>query len=184
MVQISRKDKEKVLEAIRSGKIDTAEMALPAPADSIVLTMKQHGFTAPLEEAFKDKRSDNMHTPPDILLTPAVTAKLKQKTSLTDIPFAVTDAGLLAGLGRNAWDYGRNVNDGLFSEILTCLSDTSPAFILKVTTLQSTKRRSFVPLSFLYCFFKNQSHDKPYLLGQGCASQIHFLDRPRWLRFH
>lgn len=116
MVQISKKDKEKVLEAIRLGKIDTTELALPALADSIVLIMKQHGFIEPLNKVFEDKRSDNLHIPSDILLTLAITAKLKQKTSLTDIPFAVTDAGLLAELGWNAWDYGRDVNDGLFSE--------------------------------------------------------------------
>lgn len=116
MVQISKEDKEKVIEAIYSGTIDTAEMALPALADSIVLTMKHHGLIEPLNEAFEDKRSDNLHIPSDILLTLAITAKLKQKTSLTDIPFAVTDAGLLAELGWNAWDYGRDINDGLFSE--------------------------------------------------------------------
>ena len=88
MVQISRKDKEKVLEAIRLGKIDTAELALPALADSIVLTMKQHGFIEPLNKVFEDKRSDNLHIPLNILLTLAITAKLKQKTSLTDVPFA------------------------------------------------------------------------------------------------
>ena len=116
MVQISKKDKEKVLEAIYSGEIDNAGLAMPALADSIVLAMKHHGFLEPLKEAFKDKRSDNLHIPSNILLTLAVTAKLKQKTSLTDIPFAVTDAGLLAEPGWNAWDYGRNVNEGLFSE--------------------------------------------------------------------
>ena len=116
MIQISKKDKEKVLEAIHSGKIDAAELALPALADSVMLAMKRHGFLEPLDDAFKDKRSGNLHIPPNILLTLAITAKLKQKTSLTDIPFAVTDAGLLAELGWNAWDYGRNVSDGLFSE--------------------------------------------------------------------
>ena len=40
------------LEAIRLGKIDTAELALPALADSIVLTMKQHGFIEPLNKVF------------------------------------------------------------------------------------------------------------------------------------
>ena len=93
MIQISKKDKEKVVEAIHAGKIDTAELALPALADSIVLAMKHHGFLEPLNDVFEDKRSDSLHIPPDIFLTLAITAKLKQKTSLTDIPFAVTDAG-------------------------------------------------------------------------------------------
>ncbi len=116
MVQISKKDKEKVLEAIYSGEIDTAGLAMPALADSVILAMKHHGFLEPFNEAFKDKRRDNLHIPSNILLSLAITAKPKQKTSLTDIPFAVTDTGLLAELGWNAWDYGRNVNEGLFSE--------------------------------------------------------------------
>ena len=98
MVQISKKDKEKVLEAIYSGKIDTAELALPALADSIVLAMKQQGFLEPLNDAFKDKRSDNMHIPSYILLTLAITAKLKQKTSLTDVLLQSQMQGCLQNL--------------------------------------------------------------------------------------
>ena len=116
MVQISKKDKKKVLEAIHSGEIDTAGLAMPALADSIMLSMKHHGFLEPLNEAFKDKRSDNFHIPSNILLALSITAKLKQKTSLTDIPFAVSDSGLLAELVWNTLDYGRNVTEGLFSE--------------------------------------------------------------------
>ena len=36
------------------------------------------------------------------------------KTSLTDVPFAVTEAELLAELGWNLWDIGRDVNEGFF----------------------------------------------------------------------
>ena len=116
MIHIRKKDKEKVLEAIYPDTIDTAGLALPALAGSVVLAMKHHGFLKPLNDAFKAKRSDNLHIPSNTLLILAITAKPKQKTSLTDIPFAVTDTGLLAELGWNAWDYGCNVNDGLFSE--------------------------------------------------------------------
>ncbi len=115
MVQISKKDKEKVLESIHSGEIDTAGLTMPALADSVVLAIKHHGFLELLNDAFKDKRSDNLHIPSNILLILAITAKPRQKTSLTDIPFAVTDTGLLAELGWNAWDYGCNVNELLFS---------------------------------------------------------------------
>lgn len=47
MVQISKKDKEKVLETIHSGKTDAAELALPALAGSVMLAMKHHGFLEP-----------------------------------------------------------------------------------------------------------------------------------------
>lgn len=116
MIQICRKDKEKVYEAICTGKIDAAEMSFPNLIDDILLTMKRRGLTAPLAQALTDKRRDNSHIPFDILLCLAVAAKLKRKTSLTDVPFAVTEAELLAELGWNLWDNERDVNEGLFSE--------------------------------------------------------------------
>ena len=116
MIQICRKEKEKVYQAIRTGKIDAAEMSFPNLIDDIFLTMKRKGLTEPLSAAIPDKRRDNHHIPFDILLCLAVAAKLKRKTSLTDVPFAVTEAELLAELGWNLWDNERDVNDGLFSE--------------------------------------------------------------------
>ena len=43
MIQICRKDKEKVYEAICTGKIDAAEMSFPNLIDDILLTMKRQG---------------------------------------------------------------------------------------------------------------------------------------------
>ncbi len=39
MIQICRNDREKVYEAIRTGKIDAAEMSFPNLIDDIILTM-------------------------------------------------------------------------------------------------------------------------------------------------
>lgn len=116
MIQICRKEKEKVYNAIRTGKIDAAELSFPNLMDDIVLTMKKQGLLELLPCALEDKRSDNRHIPFDILIALAVTAKMKLKTSLTDVPFAVTEAELLAELGWNVWDNERDINDGLFSE--------------------------------------------------------------------
>ena len=116
MIQIRQKDKEKVYDAIRTGKIDAAEMSFPNLIDDIILTMKGRGLIDSLAQALPDKRRDNSHIPFDILLCLAVAAKLKRKTSLTDVPFAVTEAELLAELGWNLWDNERDVNEGLFSE--------------------------------------------------------------------
>ena len=44
MIQICRKDKEKVFDAIRTGKIDAAEMSFPNLIDDISLTMKKEGL--------------------------------------------------------------------------------------------------------------------------------------------
>lgn len=98
MIQICRKDKEKVYEAIRAGKIDTAEMSFPNLIDDILLIMKKQGLTDLLAQALTDKRRDNSHIPFHILLCLAVAAKLKCKTSLTDVPFAATEAGILSEL--------------------------------------------------------------------------------------
>ena len=116
MIQICQKDKEKVYEAIRSGKIDAAEMSFPNLIDDIILTMKRRGITDSLAQAMPDKRRDNSHILFGILLCLAVAAKPKHKTSLTDVPFAVTEAELLAELGWNLWDNERDVDEGLFSE--------------------------------------------------------------------
>lgn len=86
MIQICKKDKEKVFEAIRTGQIDAAELSFPNLIDDIVLTMKYQGLTDLLPLALSDKRRDNKHILFDILLCLAVTAKLKRKTSLTDVP--------------------------------------------------------------------------------------------------
>ncbi len=116
MIQLCRKDKEKVYQAIRFGNIDATDMALPNLIDDIILSMKKHGLLEMLPSALPDKRRDNHHIPFEILLCLAVTAKLKIKTSLTNVPFTVSDAELLAELGWNVWDNERNLNEGLFSE--------------------------------------------------------------------
>ena len=45
MIQICRKEKEKVYQAIRAGRIDAAEMSFPNLIDGIFLTMKRKGLT-------------------------------------------------------------------------------------------------------------------------------------------
>lgn len=60
-------------------------MSFPNLIDDILLTMKRRGLTEPLSRALPDKRRDNSHIPFDILLCLAVAAKLKCKTSLTDL---------------------------------------------------------------------------------------------------
>lgn len=44
MLQICHEDKEKVLLAIQSGHMDAADMSFPNLIDTLVLTMKRHGF--------------------------------------------------------------------------------------------------------------------------------------------
>ncbi|MHC6181044.1 transposase [Clostridium sp. JNZ X4-2] len=116
MLQLSKNDKSKVLGAIKSGNIDAADVNFPNLIDTIILKMKNIGLISKLAESFKDKRKQNKHIPFDILIALAITAKMKLKTSLTDVAFAVTDCELLSELGWNMWDTDRNLEEGLFAE--------------------------------------------------------------------
>ena len=116
MLQLSKNDKNKVLEDIKAGTIDAADISFPNLIDTIMLKMKNIGLISKLAESFKDKRKQNKHIPFDILIALAITAKMKLKTSLTDVAFAVTDGELLAELGWNMWDTDRNLEEGLFAE--------------------------------------------------------------------
>jgi len=116
MIQITKKDKEKVLEAIRKGTIDAADVSFPNLIDAIILKMKREGILELLEKAFSDKRSDNKNIPFHLIMTLAITAKMKIKTSLTDVPFAITNAETLSEIGWNIWDNERSLEEGLMSE--------------------------------------------------------------------
>ncbi|ADL42645.1 transposase IS4 family protein [Caldicellulosiruptor obsidiansis OB47] len=113
---ISKKDKERVLEAIRKGAIDAADLSFPNLIDAIILKMKREGIIELLEHAFLDKRSANKNIPFHILLTLAITAKMKLKTSLTDVPFAISNAETLSEIGWNIWDNKRGLKEGLMDE--------------------------------------------------------------------
>jgi hypothetical protein len=63
-----------------------------------------------------DKRRRNKQIPLPIIITLSVAAKLKQHTSLTDIPFAITDGQTLAELGYGMWDTERDLAKGLLDE--------------------------------------------------------------------
>ncbi|WP_039656773.1 transposase [Clostridium tyrobutyricum] len=116
MLQLSKNNKKKVLEKIKCGSIDAADVSLPNLIDTIVLKMKEINLIDKLSNSFKDKRSGNKKLPLDILIALAITAKMKLKTSLTDVIFAVTDGELLSELGWNIWDTDRDISKGLFTE--------------------------------------------------------------------
>lgn len=116
MLQLSKNNKNKVLENIKCGSIDAADVSFPNLIDGIVLKMKKLNLIDKLSDSFKDKRCENKTLPLHILIALAITAKMKLKTSLTDVVFAVTDSELLSELGWNIWDTDRDMSKGLFSE--------------------------------------------------------------------
>ena len=63
--------------------------------------MRNEDLVEKLEYIFMDKRDTNTHIPPYIILILSIATKMKLKTSLTDVLFAVTDEELLSVLGWN-----------------------------------------------------------------------------------
>lgn len=82
----------------------------------MILKMKNEGILELLENVFPDKRSKNKNIPFHLILALTITAKMKIKTSLTDVPFAITNAETLSEIGWNIWDNERGLNEGLMSE--------------------------------------------------------------------
>ena len=113
---ISTQDKNRVLEEIKKGTIDAADVSFPNLIDEIILKMKNLGVLDLLKNSFTDKRASNSNIPLHLLLTLAITAKMKLKTSLTDIPFAITSADTLSEIGWNIWDNERGLEEGLMDE--------------------------------------------------------------------
>ncbi|MHC6204204.1 hypothetical protein ACYULU_13560, partial [Breznakiellaceae bacterium SP9] len=108
MMKIVQANKEAVLEKILAGRIDDARISEPNFIETIIKKMLNMGILDGLKSFLKDKRVPNPFTkspkeliPLELLLVLALTAKMKIKTSMSDIPYAIEDAELLAQLGFN-----------------------------------------------------------------------------------
>jgi len=78
--------------------------------------MKGLKLLEPLEKVFSNKRTKNKNIPFQLLITLFITAKMKIKTSLTDVPFAITDAETLSEIEWNIWDNNRSLEEGFMDE--------------------------------------------------------------------
>src|SRR5690554_4747766 len=90
--------------------LDAADLSFPNLIDEMILKMKNEGILELLENVFPDKRSKNKNIPFHLILALTITAKMKIKTSLTDVPFAITNAETLSEIGWNIWDNERGLN--------------------------------------------------------------------------
>lgn len=116
MIKVCRKDQETILQRIREGKIDAAALSSSHLVDDIILSMKKNGVLDCIRRGFPDKRADNTVVPFELVLAPAIAAKMKTHSSLTDIPFALTDHRTLSELGYSLWDTNRDLKTGLMRE--------------------------------------------------------------------
>lgn len=117
MIKVAHKiEREDILERIREGKIDGAPLSTSSLVDEIILSMKKNEIISCLNKAFPDKRADNAVVPFDLLFALAIAAKMRVHTSLTDIPFALTDHRTLAELGYSLRDTDRDMGKSLMTE--------------------------------------------------------------------
>jgi hypothetical protein len=63
-----------------------------------------------------DKRADNAQIPLELVWALSIDAKMKVKTSMTDIPYAIEDGQLLAEMGYALSDRERGLGKGLMDE--------------------------------------------------------------------
>jgi len=101
---------------MRNGQLDAVHSSTKNFVDEIILSMHRNKVLQCLEDGIPDKRADNTTIPFGLTLTLAATAKMKTKTSVTDIPFAITDSRALAELGFTLHDPEGNLGKGLMRE--------------------------------------------------------------------
>lgn len=102
MLKIVKQDKNKVKEQVKKKLLDAIVTSNSNLIDEIILAMSDEGVLDCLSDGFPEKRNQNSFIPIHFIMTLAVAAKMKARTSLTDIPYAIKDHRVLARLGYNA----------------------------------------------------------------------------------
>lgn len=113
-MRICKQDNESVLRQIYTGDIDAIAISTTSLVDDIILSMHRRGVLSCLKAGFKDKRAGNSHVPFELVLALSIAAKMRLHTSLSDIPFALTDHRTIVELGYSL--HGEDLAQGLMSE--------------------------------------------------------------------
>lgn len=116
MIKACKQNKESVLQKVRSGKLDSAALSISNIVDEIILSMHTNGVLHCLSFGIQDLRADNTTIPYELVWASAIAAKMKVRTSLTDIPYAITDHRTLAELGYTLIETEGKLGAGLMRE--------------------------------------------------------------------
>lgn len=114
MLKSIKNDKSKVKQQIQNKVLDGIVASNSNLIDDIILAMAHENILDCLQYGFPDKRNHNTTIPFNLIITLAIAAKMKTHTSLTDIPYAISDYRTLAELGYNI--INTNPNKGWFTE--------------------------------------------------------------------
>lgn len=101
MLTLLKNNKSKVMKQIQNGVLDGIIASNKNLVDDIIISMHHEGILECLNNGFPDKRNSNSFIPMNVIMSLAIAAKMKVMTSLTDIPYAITDHRLLSELGYN-----------------------------------------------------------------------------------
>ncbi|MDD3341578.1 MAG: transposase [Bacilli bacterium] len=112
MIKICKQNQDDILKKIYSNEFDRVEISQSNFADDIILSMYNNGIIDCLANSIIDKRAKNTTIPFNLIMILSIAAKMKSKTSLSDIPYAITDHRTLSKLGYNI----ANTENGIMRE--------------------------------------------------------------------
>lgn len=104
VLRCCKNNKESVLEQVKSGKLDAIALSTTNLVDDIILSMHTREILDCLTQGIQDKRKHNKTVPYNVIWASAIASKMKVHTSLTDIPYAITDHRVLGELGYSLYD--------------------------------------------------------------------------------
>ena len=104
MIKICKENKTETMQKILTNNIDGISISQSNLVDNIILSMYENKILDCLIKAIPDKRKHNTTIPFELVIALSIAAKMKTKTSLSDIPFAITDHCVLSKLGYNIID--------------------------------------------------------------------------------
>ncbi len=116
MIKICKENKESVLRKIYTGEFDNVVSSISNLVDDIILSMHKSGILACLANKLPDKRAHNTTIPFELVMALSVAAKMKTNTSISDVPYAITDHRVLAELGYTIIDTEKDLKTGMMTE--------------------------------------------------------------------
>lgn len=122
MIKKCKLNQENVIRQITNGNFDNVSFSESNFADDIMLSMYDQGILGCLTDSLKDKCRVNSSLPFELILSLSIAAKMKVKTSLSDISYAIQDHRVLAKLGYNIVDTEGNLKDSLMREFIKIIT--------------------------------------------------------------
>lgn len=113
MLTICKNNRNQVEKSIKNKQLDAIIPSSSDIIDEIILAMIQDGVIDCLHNPLSDKRRHNSYVPFKLVMALAIASKMKIRSSLTDIPYAISDHRVLAELGYNLINHNK---EELFTE--------------------------------------------------------------------